>query len=159
MLWRSRDCYGMRFSRITYPKCTSRNICAYRSIVLRRWRNPAGSPAAGGFSLASMKVPTRRWGNAAARPGTTLSMRCLYESPRPKAGKYNFVLVITVTLIASMKVPARKRRNPSSMLEGLLSGRRLNESPHSKVGKMLGMPGNYIFVTSLNESLSQKERK
>ena len=38
--------------------------------------------------LASMKVPTRRWGNAVAYDASTVTPLSLNESPHPKVGKF-----------------------------------------------------------------------
>lgn len=87
MLWRNRDYYGTRLSRITYPKCTPHNIYAYRGFVIRRWGNYSLTESVDMFGRASMKVPTRRQGNHA---GLDLS---------------------ELRASASMKVLTRRRRN------------------------------------------------
>ena len=57
-----------------------------------------------------MKVPTRRWGNAAAFERG--DMRCrLNESPHPKVGKFIAPFRVVFTAGASMKVPTRRWGN------------------------------------------------
>ena|GEM_PF-4689677 len=136
MLWRSRNCYGTRLARITCPKCTSRNICAYLSIVIRRRGNylvriqslclhlasmkvPDRRRGNGRLLTlqhhidpASMKVPARRRGNARTSPEAHRLSHGLNESPRPKAGKYVAVVDgLMLGLSASMKVPTRRWGN------------------------------------------------
>ena len=62
-------------------------------------------------SPASMKVPTRRWGNALDDIGSRELARRLNESPHPKVGKYG-------------TYRQEVEHQPC-----------LNESPHPKVGK------------------------
>lgn len=139
MLWRSRDCCGTRLSQITYPKCTSRNICAYRSIVIQRRGNSVNTlerstpmqslnesprPKAGKSAQqhrrnvprgqASMEVPARRRGNLGACVRPVLLPPASMKVPARKRGNSATRSFSGTSSGASMKVPTRRRRNKAS---------------------------------------------
>ena len=61
---------------------------------------------------ASMKVPTRRWGNIRCNLRERRGASCLNESPHPKVGKFRIRgRKSGVSLPASMKVPTRRWGN------------------------------------------------
>ena len=68
---------------------------------------------------ASMKVPTRRWGNPASKPPTPHTPARLNESPHPKVGKFPRRYFHRGKYhCASMKVPTRRWGNVHALSHG-----------------------------------------
>ena len=101
-----------------------------------------GSAAGASVSPASMKVPTRRWGNQVQEAEDHYQRTGLNESPHPKVGKFFTPLRMNGEICASMKVPTRRWGNVGVRPVPTKS-RCLNESPHPKVGKSSGLKTVY----------------
>ena len=110
---------------------------ASMKVPTRRWGNIKTHSRGLNARSASMKVPTRRWGNT--NPGWRLP---IYRAP------------------ASMKVPTRRWGNLRVNRRHRGCPRQcLNESPHPKVGKCILNQETQKVTTSLNESPHPKVGK
>ena len=106
-----------------------------------------------------MKVPALRRGNSRDVPRSCRTRACLNESPRPKAGKSGWVVVVPAANHASMKVPALRRGNFGSLPPPGGSTGSLNESPRPKAGKLITQAITQRGRGGLNESPRPKAGK
>ena len=134
MLWRSRNCCGMRLSRITYPKCLNESPrpkagkyrqatrvligfhTASMKVPARRQGNRTVTHKDWDNLEASMKVPTRLQGNDASFNGNRNGDPASMKVPDRRRGNRNDAQRQEQHTQASMKVPTRRRGNTVTRL-------------------------------------------
>ena len=110
--------------------------------------------------LASMKVPTRRWGNFSSQ-GLIAGhfVASLNESPHPKVGKWSRRSVTQARRISLNESPHPKVGKCFLLRLDVPGHMCLNESPHPKVGKSQTNPPAGNQSPRLNESPHPKVGK
>ena len=109
---------------------------ASMKVPTRRWGNNPSSPSSAVNAVASMKVPTRRWGNVSPVWDNIRRGIGLNESPHPKVGKFGLLSRASLHLYCLNESPHPKvGKLPVAAAVPNQNKRGLNESPHPKVGK------------------------
>lgn len=148
----------MRFSQITYPKCTSRSICVYRSIVTRRRGKRRSEPCRYSRPCCLNEGPLPKAGKWARVAGEADAMRKTphLKSPARRQGNQEEGFARVHALHASMKVPARKQENKSIPKQPFKHSNTIDKPKHhaSDTPRLRHVPGSRGDRQSLQRPLS-----